>query len=446
MFEQLTERLGNVFGRFGNKRLTAENIQEGMREVRLALLEADVALKVVDDFVASVSEKALGESVLRAVSPTQQFIKVVYDHLVSLMGGAGQQFSLRKGRFNLLLCGLQGSGKTTTAAKIALLNKKNYRFLLVSADTYRPAAMEQLKILSAQAGVGFFEQGMKLKNPVDIVKKAKHFADQNGYNGLIVDTAGRMEIDQNMMKELQQISKIVKFDESFFVADSTAGQSIVNTVSAFHNQLELTGIVLTKFDSDTRGGAALSVKAVTGKPIVYVGTGEKLDDIEVFHPDRIASRILGKGDVLTLIESAQKVINEEDAQKLGEKILNNEFNLEDFRDQIGKLRKMGPLSKVMGMLPGMEGMRQKEMDDKDLIRTEAIINSMTNFERRNVNVLGPSRRKRIAKGSGTTLADVNRMLNRFQDMRRMMKKMSKNPSMFDRFNGDFEGFPKPPLS
>jgi len=294
--------------------------------------------------------------------------------------------------------------------------------------------------------VGFFEQGMKLKNPVDIVKKAKAFADQNGYNGLIVDTAGRMEVDQDMMKELQQISKIVKFDESFFVADSTAGQSIINTVSAFHNQLELTGLVLTKFDSDTRGGAALSAKAITGKPIVYVGTGEKLEDIEVFHPDRIASRILGKGDVLTLIESAQKVIDEEEAQKLGEKILSNEFNLEDFRDQIGKLRKMGPLSKVMGMLPGMDGMRQKEMDDKDLIRTEAIINSMTQFERRNVNVLGPSRRKRIARGSGTSLADVNRMLNRFQDMRRMMKKMSKNPAMFDRFSGDLEGFPKAPMS
>ncbi|HOG64696.1 MAG TPA: signal recognition particle protein [Spirochaetota bacterium] len=445
MFEQLTARISGILGSFGNKKLTEANVREGMREVRLALLEADVAVRVVDEFVESATTKALGEEILRSVSPTQQFIKVIYDELVRVMGGAGQQFALRKGKLNILLCGLQGSGKTTTAAKIALMHKKQYRFLLVSADTYRPAAMEQLKILAAQAGVGFFEQGMKLKNPVDIVRKARSYADENGYNGLIIDTAGRMEVDEAMMKEIQQISKLVKFDETFFVADATAGQSIVQTVSAFHEQLHLTGLVLTKFDSDTRGGAALSVKAVTGKPIAWVGTGEKLEDFEIFYPDRIASRILGKGDILTLIENAQKVIEAEDAKKLEEKFRANDFNLEDFRDQIARLRKMGPLSKVMGMLPGVDAEKQKDFNERDLIRIEAIINSMTKFERRNVNILGPTRRKRIAKGSGTTLAEVNRVLTRFQDMKRMMKKLSKNPQMFDRFSeADMQGIP--PLS
>ncbi|HPN82481.1 MAG TPA: signal recognition particle protein [Spirochaetota bacterium] len=445
MFEQLTARISGILESFGNKKLTEANVREGMREVRLALLEADVAVRVVDEFVESATTKALGEEILRSVSPTQQFIKVIYDELVRVMGGAGQQFALRKGKLNILLCGLQGSGKTTTAAKIALMHKKQYRFLLVSADTYRPAAMEQLKILAAQAGVGFFEQGMKLKNPVDIVRKARSYADENGYNGLIIDTAGRMEVDEAMMKEIQQISKLVKFDETFFVADATAGQSIIQTVSAFHEQLHLTGLVLTKFDSDTRGGAALSVKAVTGKPIAWVGTGEKLEDFEIFYPDRIASRILGKGDILTLIENAQKVIEAEDAKKLEEKFRANDFNLEDFRDQIARLRKMGPLSKVMGMLPGVDAEKQKDFNERDLIRIEAIINSMTKFERRNVNILGPTRRKRIAKGSGTTLAEVNRVLTRFQDMKRMMKKLSKNPQMFDRFSeADMQGIP--PLS
>jgi len=445
MFEQLTARISGILESFGNKKLTEANVREGMREVRLALLEADVAVRVVDEFVESATTKALGEAILRSVSPTQQFIKVIYDELVRVMGGAGQQFALRKGKLNILLCGLQGSGKTTTAAKIALMHKKQYRFLLVSADTYRPAAMEQLKILAAQAGVGFFEQGMKLKNPVDIVRKARSYADENGYNGLIIDTAGRMEVDEAMMKEIQQISKLVKFDETFFVADATAGQSIVQTVSAFHEQLHLTGLVLTKFDSDTRGGAALSVKAVTGKPIAWVGTGEKLEDFEIFYPDRIASRILGKGDILTLIENAQRVIEAEDAKKLEEKFRANDFNLEDFRDQIARLRKMGPLSKVMGMLPGVDAEKQKDFNERDLIRIEAIINSMTKFERRNVNILGPTRRKRIAKGSGTTLAEVNRVLTRFQDMKRMMKKLSKNPQMFDRFSeADMQGIP--PLS
>jgi signal recognition particle subunit SRP54 len=329
---------------------------------------------------------------------------------------------------------LQGSGKTTSAAKIALLNKKSYRFLLVSADTYRPAAMEQLKILADQAGIGFFDQAFKLKNPVEIVKKAKAFADQNGYNGFIVDTAGRLELDQAMMKEIAQISKIVKFDETFFVADATAGQSIVNTVSAFHAELNRSGLVLTKFDSDTRGGAALSAKAVTGKPIVYIGTGEKLEDIEVFYPDRIASRILGKGDVLTLIEKVQEVIDQEEAEELEEKFLNNEFTLEDFLGQIRKLRKMGSLSKIAGMLPGVSAEHQKQINDKDMVRTEAIINSMTRFERSNIHILGPSRRRRIAKGSGTSVSDVNRLINRYQDMRKMMKKMSKNPDILNRFN------------
>ncbi len=442
MFEQLTARISGILGSFGNKKLTESNVRDGMREVRLALLEADVAVKVVDDFIENATAKALGEEILRSVSPTQQFIKVIYDELVRVMGGAGQQFSLRKGKLNILLCGLQGSGKTTTAAKIALMHKKQYRFLLVSADTYRPAAMEQLRILAGQAGVGFFEQGMKLNNPIEIVRKARSFADENGYNGLIIDTAGRMEVDDAMMKEIQQISKLVKFDETFFVADATAGQSIVQTVSAFHAQFNLTGLVLTKFDSDTRGGAALSVKAVTGKPIAWVGTGEKLEDFEIFYPERIASRILGKGDILTLIENAQKVIEAEDAKKLEEKFRNNEFNLEDFRDQIARLRKMGPLSKVMGMLPGVDAEKQKDFNDRELIRIEAIINSMTRFERSNVNILGPTRRKRIAKGSGTTLAEVNRMLTRFQDMKRMMKKLSKNPQMFDRFNeADMQGIP-----
>lgn len=431
MLEQLTERFSRIFGGMG--RLTEKNIEQGLKEVRLALLEADVNYKVVKDFVARIGEAALGEKVLKSITPTQQFIKVVYDELVDLMGGEGNSVSFRKGQCNILLSGLQGSGKTTTAAKLAARYKKDYRFLLVSADVYRPAAMEQLKILADEVGVAFFEQAFKLKSPQDIAKKAARYAAENGYNGIILDTAGRLEIDQEMMRELVQLSKAIKFDETYFVADATAGQTIADTVAVFHDMLDLSGLILTKLDSDTRGGAALSVKAVTGKPIAFIGTGEKVEDLELFHPERIASRILGKGDILTLIENTQQVIEEDEAERLEKRIRKNEFNLEDFRDQIRKLRKMGPLSKIAELLPGGGMLGKQQMDEKQLIRIEAIINSMTPFERKNTNVLGAGRRKRIARGSGTNLLEVNKMLNKFQDMKKMMKKISKNPQLFDKF-------------
>lgn len=446
MFDQLTARFTELFSRLGGRgRLTEANIQEGLKEVKLALLEADVNYKVVKEFTERVGEAAIGEQVLKSVSPGQMFIKVVYDELVRTMGGAGSTLSLRKGRLSLLLCGLQGSGKTTTAAKIAEKYKKDYRFLLVSTDVYRPAAMEQLKILAAQAGVAFFDEALKLKKPLDIVRKAKQHADRNGYNGLIVDTAGRLDINAELMDELVKISKAVPFDETFFVADATAGQVIADTVASFHNKVALTGLVLTKFDSDTRGGAALSVKAVTGKPITFIGTGEKITDLELFYPDRIASRILGKGDILTLIENTQQVVDEEDARRLEEKFKKNSFNLEDFRDQLRKIRKMGSLSKIMELLPGMGAMKKTNLDEKELTRVEAIIDSMTVFERKNVNILSASRKQRIARGSGTTILDINKLLGRFQDMKKMMKKLSKNPEIFDKFagsdTGDLPGMP-----
>jgi len=434
MFDQLTTRFTKIFSNIGNKgRLTEAKLQEGVREVRLALLEADVNFKVVKEFVDRVSNTAIGETILKSITPAQQFIKVVYDEMVKTMGGEGSSVHFRKGKLNILLSGLQGSGKTTTAAKLALRFKKDYRFLLVSTDVYRPAAMEQLKILAETAGVAFFDQALKIKKPLDIVKKAKAYASQNGYNGIIVDTAGRLDIDTELMKELKQISKILKFDETFFVADATAGQMIADTVSVFHDQIDLSGLILTKFDSDTRGGAALSVKAVTGKPIAFIGTGEKIEDMELFYPERIASRILGKGDILTLIENTQNVIDEEEAKKLEDKFKKNKFDLEDFRDQIKKIRKMGSLSKIMDMMPGMGGMKKADMDDKELVRIEAIINSMTPFERKNINILNGNRRKRIATGSGTTVLDVNKLLNKFNSMKKMMKKMSKNPKILDKF-------------
>ena len=437
MFDQLTTRFNDLFSKFGRKgKLTEANIQEAIREVKLALLEADVNYKVVKEFVENVGKTAVGEKVLRSVSPGQMFIKIVYDELVRVMGGEGSSVSLRKGRLSLLLCGLQGSGKTTTAAKIALKYKKDYRFLLVSTDVYRPAAMEQLKVLCEQAGVAFFEEALKIKKPVDIVRKAKRYADKNGYNGIIVDTAGRLHLDEELMEELIKISKVVKFDETYFVADATAGQVIAETVSAFHEKLDLTGLVLTKFDSDTRGGAALSVKAVTGKPICFTGTGEKLEDMELFYPERIASRILGKGDILTLIENTQQLVDEEEAARLEKKLKKNSFNLEDFRDQLRKIRKMGSLSKIMEMMPGMGAMKKANVDDRELVKIEAIINSMTPFERKNTNILSGSRKQRIARGSGTTILDVNKLLSKFQNMKKMMKKLSKNPQIFDKFQGN----------
>ena len=432
MFDQLTKRLADVFTLMGKKgKLSEENIQDGIRQVKLALLEADVNFKVVKSFISRVEKIALGEKVLKSITPAQQFIKIVHDQLVETMGGEGSvDLDFRKSRLNILLCGLQGSGKTTTAAKIALKFKKDFRFLLVSTDVYRPAAIQQLQVLAKEAGVAFFDEALNIRKPLDIVKKAKKYAEKNGYNGIIVDTAGRLEIDSELMKELLQISKVIDFNEVLFVADSTAGQAIAETVQGFHNSVELTGLVITKFDSDTRGGAALSVREVTGKPVKFTGTGEKIEDLELFFPERVASRILGQGDILSLVENAQEHIDEEDVKKLEKKIKKNKFDLEDFRDQIRKIKKMGSLSKIMEMLPGIKG-KQANVDDKELIRIEAIINSMTPFERSNTNILNGSRRKRIATGSGTTVFDVNRMVNKFIDMKKMMKKFSKNPKLLE---------------
>jgi len=440
MFNQLSESLNNLFSKFGKGKLTEESISEGVREVRLALLEADVNHAVVGEFIKNVTAKAIGDKLIKAVRPSQQFIKIVHDELISTMGGEGSSVKLKKGAVNILMTGLQGSGKTTTAAKIAYKYKKNYRFLLVSADTYRPAAMEQLKVMAEKAGVDFFEQSFKIKKAVDIVKKAKNYAEMHGYNGIIVDTAGRTEVDDEMMRELTKMSKVMKFNETYFVADSTAGQAIADTVKVFHEKLNLSGLILTKFDSDTRGGAALSVKSVTGKPISFMGTGEKLEDLDLFYPERIASRILGKGDVLTLIENAQNVIHEDEVKKLEKRLKKNQFTLADFRDQMLKMKKMGSLSKIVEMIPGAGSIDKSKLDDGEITRVVAIIDSMTAFERRNSLIINGNRKKRVAKGSGTTVRDVNQLLSKFNDMKKMMRKMSKNPAILDKFQvGDMQG-------
>jgi len=429
MFENLTERLDGVFKKLrGHGRLTEENIQEAMREVRMALLEADVNFGVVKEFVASVTEKAVGHEVLASLSPGQQVIRIVHDELVELLGSTSEGLRL-DGRqpVTIMLAGLQGSGKTTTAAKLARqLKESGRRPLLVPADVYRPAAIEQLKVLGDQVGVPVFASTTD-QDPVDIARRAVAEAQRGDRDTVIIDTAGRLHVDDALMTELRNIAAAVPLSEILFVADAMTGQDAVTVAERFNRDLEITGVVLTKMEGDARGGAALSVKKVTGKPIKFVGVGEGLDALEVFHPDRAASRILGMGDVLSLIEKAEKVVDQKKARKLARKIQKNAFTLEDFLEQIQQIKKMGNLEQLMGMIPGINKLKQlkdaPKPDEKELIKTEAIIRSMTKKERQNHRIINASRRQRIAKGSGTSVAEVNRVLKSYTMMLKMMKKM-----------------------
>lgn len=436
MFENLTDRLEGVFKKLrGHGILTEENIDEAMREVRMALLDADVNFTVAREFVATVTEKSVGREVAKSLSPGQQVIKIVHDELVALLGGDTQQLRL-DGRqpVTIMMAGLQGSGKTTTSGKLAkMLKAKGRKPYLVPADVYRPAAIEQLQVLGERVGVPVHASTTAMK-PVDICRDAMDVAAVKGYDTLIIDTAGRLHVDETLMNELKEIQKTVHLSEILFVADSMTGQDAVNVADTFNRALEISGVILTKMEGDARGGAALSIKKVTGKPIKFVGIGEGLDALEIFHPDRVASRILGMGDVLTLIEKAEAVVDKKEADKLAKKLQQNQFTLEDFLDQIQQIKKMGSLEQILSMVPGINKLKQlkdaPKPDERELKKTEAIIRSMTTKERRNHKIINPSRRLRIAAGSGTDVADVNRVLKSYAAMLKMMDKMRGKPGAF----------------
>jgi signal recognition particle subunit SRP54 len=432
MFDNLTEKFDAVFKKLrGHGRLNEENIQEALREVRLVLLEADVNFRVVKDFVATVRERSVGQDVLKSLTPAQQVIKVVREELARLMGeGENNALDLAaRPPVPVMLCGLQGAGKTTTCGKLALKLRKEKRSpLLVPADIYRPAAIEQLKTVGRQLGIPVFDSRAD-QDPVEICRQARQFAELNGYDTLILDTAGRLHIDEALMGELQRIKEELAPREILFVADAMTGQDAVTVAQSFDQQLEITGVILTKLDGDARGGAALSIRAVTGKPIKLVGLGEKLDALETFHPDRMAQRILGMGDVLSLIEKAQAAIDQEQAADMQERLRKEGFTLENFRDQLQSIKKMGSMESILKLIPGagkaLKEMQGAQLPDKELKKIEAIINSMTARERRDHRILNGSRRLRIARGSGTTVQDVNQLLKRFTEAQKMMKKMQK---------------------
>ena len=431
MFDQLTDKLNNAFRKIkGVARITERNIEEPLREIRMALLEADVNYKIVKQFTESVKNKARGTDVSKALNPGQQFIKIVHDELVNVLGKDAEDLKLEPTKTNvIMMVGLQGSGKTTSSGKLAaFLKKKGFFPLLVPADVYRPAAIEQLKVVGKAVNIPVFDIGED-RNPVSIAKKAVKEAKDKGFNVVIIDTAGRLHIDEELMKELKDIEKEVNPDEILFTVDSMTGQDAVKSAAAFDKELPLTGVVLTKLDGDARGGAALSVKFVTGKPIKFVGIGEKYTDFEKFYPDRMASRILGMGDVMSLIEKAEEVVDKKQAEALQKKIKKDQFTLEDFRDQLLQLTKMGSMEKILGMIPGMSQVKNasKMMDDKKIAHLVAIINSMTPQERRNHQIINGKRRKRIARGSGRPVQEVNQLLKQFVQMRKMMKQLS-NPS------------------
>ncbi|WP_028573814.1 signal recognition particle protein [Desulfonatronovibrio hydrogenovorans] len=429
MFDSLSDRLNSVFKKLkGHGRLDEKNIQDGMREVRLALLEADVNYKVVKDFTERIRERALGQDVLKSLTPGQQVIKIVNDELVELLGGEQQGLNLKvKPPVVIMLVGLQGSGKTTSTAKLALhLRRLKYDPYLVPADVYRPAAIDQLTRLAQELEMPV-HPSVSGDDPVDICSQAMDVARQKAYTAVILDTAGRLHVDDKLMNELVRIKEKCSPHEILFVADAMTGQDAVNVAQKFNELLDISGIILTKMEGDARGGAALSVKSVTHKPIKFIGTGEKLSDLEVFHPDRVASRILGMGDVLTLIEKAQSGIDEAEARDMEEKFKKAQFDLEDFRKQMRRLKKLGSIEGLLKMIPGMGKVKEKLKDvkvpEKEMVRLEAIINSMTPEERRSPKIFNASRKKRIAAGSGTTVQDVNQLLNNFEQMQRMMQKM-----------------------
>jgi len=449
MFDNLTEKFDTVFKKLrGRGRLTEENIQEALREVRLVLLEADVNFRVVKDFVAAVRERAVGQDVLKSLTPAQQVIKIVREELGRLMGeGAENSLDLAsRPPVPVMLCGLQGAGKTTTCGKLALkLRKEKRNPLLVPADVYRPAAIEQLKTVGRQLNIPVYDS-QPGDEPVAICEAARRYAELNGFDTLILDTAGRLHIDEGLMGELVRIKAALDPREILLVADAMTGQDAVNVAESFDRQLELTGVILTKLDGDARGGAALSIRAVTGKPIKLVGLGEKMDALEVFHPDRMAQRILGMGDVLSLIEKAQAAVDQEQAEVMQQRLRQEGFTLETFRDQLKAIKKMGSMESILKLIPGagkLLGQAQgMQLPDKELKKIEAIINSMTPSERRDHRILNGSRRLRIAQGSGTRVQDVNVLLKRFTEAQKMMKKMQQlGPKGLKGLMGRGGGFP-----
>ena len=425
-FESLSDKLAAAFKKLRSKgKLPEADVSESMREVRLALLEADVNFKVARDFIKSVTEKCVGETVLSSLTPAQQVIKIVNDELIALMGGEQSRIHQNsKGPTVIMMCGLQGSGKTTQSAKLArMFRSEGKRPLLVACDIYRPAAIEQLKVVGERANTPVFEMGQT--DPVEIAKAALRHAKDYGNDFVILDTAGRLHIDEVLMEELKRIKEAVHPDEILLVVDAMTGQDAVNVAQSFNEALGIDGVILTKLDGDTRGGAALSVRAVTGKPIKFMGTGEKLDDLEPFHPARMASRILGMGDVLTLIEKAQQNLDEEQAMEQYRKIKENSFDMNDLLAQMRQLRSMGPLQQVLSMLPGVGSqLKNIEIDDNEIYFGEAIILSMTEEERRKPAIINPSRKRRIAAGSGRRVEDVNKLLKMHRDMQKMMKQVT----------------------
>lgn len=408
-------------------KLTDLEIKQAMREIRIALLEADVNFQVVRDFINRVSEKASGEDILKGLNSTQQVIKIVNDELIALMGSTHSKLAVAdRPPTIIMMCGLQGAGKTTMCGKLAgMLKKQNKKVMLAACDVYRPAAIKQLQVVGGKVNVPVFEEGQI--NPVKIAKDALDEAKRRGTDVLIIDTAGRLHIDEQLMEELQKIKAEVNPNEILLVVDSMTGQDAVNVAETFNQKLDITGVIITKLDGDTRGGAALSIKAVTGKPIKFVGSGEKMEDIELFYPDRMASRILGMGDVLTLIEKAQEAFSEEEALKLQKKMKTNSFTLQDYLNQLESVKKMGGIGKLMSMVPGLGGkVNEDDIDESKIIKTKAIILSMTPEERNNPDIIKASRRKRIAAGSGTSIQDVNQLLKQFDMSKEMMRRVSKN--------------------
>lgn len=426
-FDSLSDKLQNVFKKLrGKGALTEADVKAALKEVKMALLEADVNFKVVKQFVNSVQERAVGQDVMSSLTPGQMVIKIVNEEMVTLMGSETTEISLKPSNeiTIIMMCGLQGAGKTTTTAKLAgKFKQKGRKPLLVACDVYRPAAIEQLKVNGEKQGVEVFSMGTG-HNPVDIAKAAIEHASKNGLNTVILDTAGRLHVDEDMMNELVNIKKNVDVNQTILVVDSMTGQDAVNVAQTFNDKLNIDGVILTKLDGDTRGGAALSIKAVTGKPILYVGMGEKLSDLEQFYPDRMASRILGMGDVLTLIEKAQTQIDEDKAKELEKKLRKAEFDFNDFLEQIQQMKKMGGISSMLSMLPGASQLKDVQIDDDAFKPFEAIIHSMTMQERTNPSILNPSRKNRIAKGAGVDISEVNRIVKQFEQSKKMMKQMS----------------------
>ncbi|MBG0767152.1 signal recognition particle protein [Sphaerochaeta halotolerans] len=431
MFDSISDKFSGIMRSLaGKSKITEKNVQEAVEEIKMALLDADVNLRVVRRFINGTMEEATGEKVLKAVDPGQQFVKIVYDRMVALLGDEENQKLLLKGPDTtsvILMMGLQGSGKTTTAAKLALrLKKEGRRVMLVAADLVRPAAILQLQVLGEAVGVPVFSLEGE-KNPAKVAKAALAQAKKDQRDVLIVDTSGRMHLDETLMDEIQKVRDAISPDETLFVADAMTGQNAVTIAKEFEQKVGISGVVLSKFDSDTRGGAALSLRSVVGKPIKFIGVGEKVEDLDPFYPDRIASRILGMGDIVSLVEKAQSVVDENAAIRMQEKMAKNTFDLQDYLDQLNSMDKMGSIDQLLEMIPGAKGqVSEDDVNTEEIRREKAIILSMTYAERSNYHIMGPTRRKRVAKGSGTTVSDVNRLLKKFEKMRLTMKKLAKN--------------------